>query len=66
MGNSYTYMILELCEEDLRNKMIKSPCRFPEPQVVEIFGNIVKGFKILVDHSCIHRDIKPENILIKN
>ena len=26
----------------------------------------MRGFRVLVDHSCIHRDIKPENILVKD
>jgi serine/threonine-protein kinase ULK/ATG1 len=30
---------------------------------LEIFGEILKGMKVLVDHSFIHRDIKPANVL---
>ena len=59
-------MVLELCETDLRKKMQKQSKKFTEQSCVHIFGEIIKGFRILVERSCIHRDIKPENILIKN
>jgi serine/threonine protein kinase len=37
-----------------------------EKESVEIFEQIIKGVRVLTEHSLIHRDLKPENILIKN
>ena len=59
-------MILELCDSDLRKKMESYGQCFPENECLDIFGEIIQGIKILVDHSYIHRDIKPANVLVKN
>lgn len=58
-------MIMELCESDLRKKMCESQNKFKEEDCIDIFCNIMNGFRVLVENECIHRDVKPENILIK-
>jgi calcium-dependent protein kinase len=45
--------------------MQKSQHTFSEEECLDIFSEILKGMKVLVDHSYIHRDIKPANVLIK-
>lgn len=66
LGKKYSYMVLELCDTDLRKKMNGSQTRMKEEECVKIFGGIMSGFKALVESSCIHRDVKPENVLIKD
>ena len=65
VGKRFSYMVLELCETDLRKKMEQQTKCFSEGECLEIFGEIIQGVKVLVEHSYIHRDIKPANVLIK-
>lgn len=46
--------------------MLERKTKFKESECIDMFGEIIKGFKVMVDHSCIHRDIKPDNILIQD
>lgn len=59
IGPKVTYIILELCDGDLRKKMEKSGGKLPEEEAVQAFSQIVKGFKTLTNLGYIHRDIKP-------
>lgn len=42
IGHKTTYMILELCDSDLRDELAKK--KIEEPKCVEIFDQIMKGF----------------------
>lgn len=46
--------------------MQKRTSKYSEEECINIFGEVIKGFKVMIENSCIHRDVKPENILIKN
>jgi calcium-dependent protein kinase len=65
IGKKNTYIILELCDSDLRKKMEKNGGNVPEEEAIQIYSHIIKGFKYLTGLGYIHRDIKPENTLIK-
>lgn len=64
IGHRFTYIILEICDTDLRKEMASR--KFSEPECVAAFDEIMQGFKVLVSKGYIHRDVKPANTLIKN
>lgn len=64
-GGKYTYLVLELCDSDLRAKMNKQGGKLSEADAIAAFSHIMKGFKVLTSLGYIHRDIKPENTLVK-
>lgn len=64
IGKHFTYIILELCDSDLRKELTKH--KFTEPESVNAFSDILLGFEVLVNKGYIHRDIKPANVLMKN
>lgn len=64
MYNSYmddhsTYLVMELCESDLRKKMNSSSGKLKEPEAVLVLTHILRGFKVLINLGYIHRDVKP-------
>lgn len=59
IGKKYTYIVLELCDGDLRKKMNQGGGRIKEDEAIQIYSQILKGFKVLTDLGYIHRDIKP-------
>lgn len=64
IGKKYTYIILEICDTDLRKEL--SSRKFTQEDCVHAFEEIMQGFSILVSKGYIHRDIKPANVLVKN
>ena len=64
MGRRFTYIVLELCDSDLRKELAAR--KITEPECVQIFDQIMKGFEVMVKQGFIHRDIKPANVLVKN
>lgn len=60
----YTYMILEICDSDLRKELASH--KFTEAECVHVYEEIMLGFKLLVSKGYIHRDIKPANVLVKD
>lgn len=46
VGKNYSYMIMELCDTDLRKLMKKG--KLKEEDCVKIFGEVMNAFKILV------------------
>ncbi|KRW98895.1 Protein kinase-like domain [Pseudocohnilembus persalinus] len=62
------YIMMEYCNQgNLRQKLQKYPeKRIPEKEAVQIFKQIMNGYKAIFDASAIHRDLKPENILFKD
>ena len=64
MGHNYTYIILELCDTDLRKEITSH--KFTEAECVKVFEEIILGFEVLVSKGYIHRDIKPANVLVLN
>ena len=66
IGRKYTYIILELCETDLKKQLQANGDILPEDVCIEILIQILEGFKVLLNKGYIHRDVKPENVLSKN
>lgn len=66
MGDKYTYVVLELCESDLKQVLVGKGEKLSEDDAILMIQNLVEAFKILVKKQYIHRDLKPENILIKD
>lgn len=63
---SYYYVFLEYCEGGDLEKYIKSRGRIPEEEALQLFYQIVKGFRTIAKKSLVHRDLKPANILLKD
>ncbi len=57
----FLYQILEYCEEGTLGDMLRSR-KLSEQESLEIFLQIMNGFKVLQEEGIIHRDIKPDNI----
>lgn len=64
-NKDFTYIVMEYCPSNL-NAFIKNNRNVPEEKILEIFKQIVEGYKSLKDHKIIHRDLKPSNILLTN
>lgn len=62
--NDLLYMQLELCKCSLDKYVMESDGPLPEPEVWEIFADLLLGLKSLHDQNLIHLDIKLENIMI--
>ena len=62
-GAAWTYVILELCESDLKVELASCGDHFPEDKSVAVFLQVLDGFRELTAKGYIHRDVKPENIL---
>lgn len=65
------FLVMEFAEGETLQKLIKNKTFTSEPQIVEIFKNILEGIKGLhqvrgndENKGIIHRDLKPENIII--
>lgn len=58
-GQKYTYLVLELCDGDLRKKMNATGGKLTEKDAINVFSQVMKGFKVLTNLGYIHRDIKP-------
>ena len=65
IGKIYTYLILELCDENLKEFMDKK-LMLSEVEAINVISDIAAGYKAIRDKKYIHRDIKPKNILRKN
>ncbi|KAM3130266.1 hypothetical protein pb186bvf_017661 [Paramecium bursaria] len=63
-NKSQTFMVIELCDHDVRSLMNKKGY-LPQDQAIEVMSQLMLGFQDLVKHNYIHRDIKPENALVK-
>ncbi|MGD0092842.1 MAG: DUF2950 family protein, partial [Planctomycetota bacterium] len=58
------FIVMEYCEGEPLNKMLKQEQRLPAAKAVEITVQIARGLKHAHDHGVIHRDIKPANVIV--
>lgn len=61
-----SYIVMDLCETDLRKYMNECGGMLPEQEAIGIMKQVVYGMKSLIDKGFVHRDIKPSNILKQN
>ena len=62
--NEYA-IVMELCDDNLHNLLIKKPTGFNCNEVLDIIKQLNNTFKIMSEKLIVHRDLKLENILIK-
>ena len=61
------YAICEYCQDgSLTYLLQKNGGKLEENQVLEIFKQILEGFKLLHKNNIIHRNLKPSSILMQN
>ena len=58
-------MIMELCDDNLMNFLIKRNSSFSSKEIYDILNQLNNTFEILVKNKIVHRDLKLENILVK-
>ena len=63
--NSYYYIVMEKCDEDLSSFMEKYKSGIPDSTIKGILLQLNEAFKIMCSKNIIHRDLKPQNMLIK-
>ena len=63
--NSYCYIVMEKCDEDLVKFIERYKSGIPDPTIKVILLQLNEAFKIMLSKNIIHRDLKPQNILIK-
>ena len=64
-NDSFYIIIMELCDESLRNILDDREEPFSTEEIYEIFSHLNKAFKIMNENDIVHRDLKLENILVK-
>ena len=63
--NDNKFIVTELCNSNIRKKLINKKNGFNIDEIKEIFYQINEGIKCLLNEvNCFHRDLKPDNILI--
>ncbi|XP_046855515.1 uncharacterized protein LOC124448598 isoform X2 [Xenia sp. Carnegie-2017] len=65
-GTEYVYLILDLCEDSLKNFVKSSTLQDLKKALPEIVKNILKGLADLHSgqEAILHRDLKPSNVLL--
>ena len=63
--NDNYYIIMEKCDGDLNELLIKNECGFSDSIIKNILLQLNEALKMMRAKHIIHRDLKPENIFIK-
>ncbi|XP_046855265.1 uncharacterized protein LOC124448295 isoform X2 [Xenia sp. Carnegie-2017] len=65
-GTEYVYLILDLCEDSLKNFVTSSTLQDRKKALPEVLKNILKGLADLHSgqEAILHRDLKPSNVLL--
>ena len=58
-------IVMELCDENLMNIIIKRKPPFNDEEIYEILSQLNYSFRIMESKKLVHRDLKLENILVK-
>ena len=61
----YFIIVMELCDDDMLNYIIKKPKDLNKEQKYEIINQINNTLKIMIDKGITHLDLKLDNILLK-
>ena len=59
---NHIYFVYEYCSSGNLEKDILIRGYYNEPEAMEIFEQLVDGFRAIVEHNILHRDLKPQNI----
>ena len=54
---------MEYCSSNLSD-LIKANKAIPEDKAMELFKQIVEGYRSIQEQRIVHRDLKPSNILL--
>ena len=63
--DTYYYLILELCDNNLYNEIKKKKKSFTIEEIKLILKQLNEVFTLMKIKNIVHRDIKPQNLLIK-
>ena len=63
--DTYYYLILELCDNNLYNEIKKKKKIFTIEEIKLILKQLNEVFTLMKIKNIVHRDIKPQNLLIK-
>jgi len=55
---------MEYCRDGTLYDKIKQHQPMSEHQIMSIFYQLIRGYKILYDKKILHQDLKPDNVLI--
>jgi len=61
--NTY-FLVMELCEGVDLQRLIASPGRLTESQVLPILGQLARALEYVHGRGLVHRDLKPGNVMI--
>ena len=58
---------MEFCPDGtLEDLMKRKKGHFTEEEILDIFYQLMSGYRVLYDAKILHQDLKPENVLMKN
>ena len=60
------YQVYEFCEGGTLEDVIRKRKFIPEREALDIFLQLLNGFKAIYKENILHRDLKPSNILVHN
>jgi len=64
--NTHIYTVYELCTGGTLEELLDQKRYLPEKDALQIFRQVLNGFRPLVQFNIMHRDIKPSNIIFHN
>ncbi len=56
-------MVMEYCPHGDLEKYIKTKKKLQQHNIIDIFGQIINGYRYLASNNILHRDLKPANIM---
>ena len=65
LSKDYIYIVMELCDGDLDEELIKRNQPFDVKTVKKIMNQLNQAFYIMYENKIMHRDLKLQNIFIK-
>ena len=60
------YIFMEYCRDGTLSDLLRNPAPLPEEQIIDIFYQLLSGYRVLHSHGIVHQDLKLENVLVSN